>query len=138
MSDKCCTQSGELRVMIDEAAEKAATRVADKLASELKVEILNRDKELRVEISEMIDQKFRDYFGMTPQQHLVEHSQIKLHLEFLRSIWVNIGKKLGLAIILGSLAFIGASTKDIWSAKTVPALTRDEKTEKDRFGEIKP
>lgn len=119
--DDCCANSGELRNMMEEVAEKAAKRAADLTSANLKLQMY----EMQQRINEEFEAKLREYFGMSAQDHAIEHSKMRRVVESIDSIKGDFFKKIAVFLLTFGLLGIGAATSgfDVLHSK---AVTREE------------
>lgn len=111
-------------------AQEASELACERLAAKLEISSLVQAAKLKEDIKDIIDQRFIEYFGMTPQEHLIEHSQMRNHLSFIRGVWVGIGKKLAMGLLIAAIAFSGVATKDLFN-KTLPPRDEPRKEKRD-------
>jgi hypothetical protein len=84
-----------MKLVAEASARAAATEIARSLKHDLKEEFSRVEENLR----QKIHHEFELHFGeMKPDEHLVEHSQIRTFLE-----WINSAKKSFWKVLIGEV-----------------------------------
>lgn len=130
MTDKCCATTGELRTVVEEVAEKAASSAVEKVHLQLRLELAEMERRISSDVSDVIDDRISKALGMTPQEHIIQHDQIRRTNSFFSGLQTDFWKKLLMFILLGGLGFLGGYSADLTKTQkpTVEkhAITRDE------------
>lgn len=130
MTDKPYAISGELRAVVEEVAEKAANSAVEKMRLRIQLDLLEMEKRLSQDVTDTIDDRIQKALGMTPQEHIIQHDQIRRTSDFFGGLNMAFWKRALLALIFGGLAFLGGYATDFKASKKPPvetqAITRDE------------
>lgn len=133
MSDQCsneCANSRELRKMIDQVAEKAAKDAAENVSRQLHMDMLEMEHRLEKQLLKEFDSKLKEYFGMTPQEHAIEHDRMKKMYGAWEGISSAFWKKITLGILLAAL---GTAGFNIANSKTLkPAILNKPAIQEER------
>lgn len=112
MSDDCKCEfanSGELRDMIEKVAEKAAKDAAENVSNKLHLEMMEMERRMEKNLLNQFDSKLKEYFGMTPQEHAIEHDRMKKLYTAWEGISNALWKKIAMAIIVIALGATGVN-----------------------------
>ncbi len=93
-----CDNSGELLKMMDEVAQKAADRAADKVHQGIKLEMVQMEHRIKEDMGSRID----SWMGMKSRDHYAQHAELTKMLQMQHRVESSIKQR-----ILTSLAIIG-------------------------------
>ncbi len=100
---------GELRVMMEEVAEKAAHRAAYSMSREVQLEMLRMEQRIQTEISGETKRFLIELLDMKPSDHAVEHRNLHELNEAWRDFQRTIMKKIISVVVAGALLVIAAN-----------------------------
>jgi anti-sigma factor RsiW len=113
MTDEhCCANFGELRKVVEDVAKKAANSAAEKVHLQMKVELIQMEKRLTDDMSRVIDARLDNSLGMTPQEHLIQHDQIRRTNDFFGDFRSAFWKKAMMTLAFGAIVFLGGYLVD--------------------------
>lgn len=137
MTDSCskdCANSRELREMIEEVADQAATRAAESVAKDMQIRMLELEQRLERNFSAELDKKLVEHFGMTPQEHAIEHDRMKKLYDMWNGFANALGKKVFIAIVTIALTISATQLVDfkaVVTQKPEPVVQKGGKNETD-------
>ena len=121
--------SGELRRVVEEVAERAANSAAEKTHLRIQLDLMEMEKRLTRDLSDIVEEKIEKALGMTPQKHIIQHAQFQRTNDFFGGLQTDLWKKILLILIFGGMAFFGGYATDLKISKAPKAdqaITRDE------------
>jgi hypothetical protein len=127
--DNCCASTGELRRVVEEVAEKAANSAAEKMRLQVQLDLMDMERRLSADLAHTVEEKINRALGMTPQEHIIQHDQMRRTNDFFGGVQTDFWKKIILVLAFGAIAFIGGYAVDYRVTKAVKsdqAITRDE------------
>lgn len=99
--------------MMEEVAEKAATRAAEVVAKDLKLEMIEANHQLKEDLVAEIERQLQKHMGMTPLEHAQQHDRIKRFMDLVASVSAGFWKKVGMGLIVLALSVGAGKTIDI-------------------------
>lgn len=112
-----CSNSGELRAMIEDVADKAAKNAAASVAKDLKIEMLQMETRIEEKIVGRVELKLQEHFGMTPQEHAIEHDRMRK----IYNTWAGLSTAFWKKVIVGvAVIGLGAAAGTFVEIKALP------------------
>lgn len=121
--------SGELRRVVEEVAERAANSAAEKTRLRIQLDLMEMEKRLSHDLSNVVEDRIQKALGMTPQDHIIQHDQLRRANDFFGGVKTDLWKKILLAIFFGGMVFFAGYATDLKitkAPKADQAITRDE------------
>ncbi|WP_087106106.1 hypothetical protein [Parendozoicomonas haliclonae] len=90
--------------MVEEVAEKVADRTAERVSDKMRLEMMEMETRMRTEISKDIDAKLKEFLGMSPTDHAVQHGKLDQLVKFAESTTTAVWKKVAVGVFVLVLA----------------------------------
>lgn len=123
--------TGEWRRVMEEVAEKAANSAVEKMALKIQLDLMQMERRMADDLSETIEERINKALGMSAQDHIIAHDQMRRTSEFFGDLRMAFWKRVIVGVIFAALAFLGGYATDLKLSQKKPAvethaITRDE------------
>lgn len=122
----CCANTGEMRTMMEDVAEKAAQRAATSVANQVRLELNQLESRLQRELSAQIKQSIDEFLGMTPHEHAISHDKMRRVTETFDQVKSAVWQRVvAVGTVLALIAFGSGQLSERQLEHVTKVLTAD-------------